>query len=184
MRLLAIDPGYVQSAYLILEDGALREFDIQPNRVVIETIRAVNLDYTVAGIEMVASYGMAVGREVFETVYWIGRFDEAIRYSSGINPQRIERMKVKMHLCHNSRASDSNIRQALLDRYGPGQQAACGTKGKPGPLYGIKKDLWAALALAVTVYDLSPKSQFQPEPANVEKVSAPPLFEEAVEGDF
>jgi hypothetical protein len=56
-----------------------------------------------------------------------------------------------MHLCGNARAKDANVRQALLDLYGDGtRQTACGVKSKPGPLYGIKKDEWAALAVGLT----------------------------------
>ncbi|HET6477318.1 MAG TPA: hypothetical protein VFH93_14740 [Thermoleophilia bacterium] len=43
---------------------------------------------------------------------------------------------------------DANIRQALLDRFGG--PAAVGRKAAPGPLYGIARDVWSALAIAVT----------------------------------
>ncbi len=96
--------------------------------------------YPVA-IEMIASYGMPVGKEVFETVLWIGRFIEAV------HPHPVAlvyRKDVKMHLCGTTRAKDPNIRQALLDRFG--KEA---TKG-------IKKDMWAALGVAVTHLDAHP----------------------------
>jgi hypothetical protein len=60
----------------------------------------------------------------------------------------VKRMKVKMHLCGNSRAKDGNIRQALIDRLG-----APGKKKAPGPTFGVVADQWQALALAVTVWD-------------------------------
>lgn len=97
-------------------------------------------------IEMVASYGMPVGEDVFETVVWIGRFMQV----SGC-PEKVERIKrheVKMHLCHNARAKDANIRQALIDKLGPQ-----GTKKNPGPTYGVKSHAWAALAVAVTAHE-------------------------------
>ena len=94
-------------------------------------------------IEMVACYGMAVGAEVFETVFWIGRFWEIARRDIGVT--RLYRKDVKMHLCNSMRAKDGNIRQALIDKLG-----APGTKKNPGPTYGIKADIWAALAVAVT----------------------------------
>ena len=56
---------------------------------------------------------------------------------------------VKSHLCHSAKANDSNIRQALIDRWG-GDQVAIGRKKAPGPLYGFSGDMWAALAVAVT----------------------------------
>jgi hypothetical protein len=60
---------------------------------------------------------------------------------------------VKLHLCKSTKANDASIRQALIDRYGPGKERAIGTKKAPGPLYGVKADVWAALALAVTWHD-------------------------------
>jgi hypothetical protein len=91
---------------------------------------------------------MAVGREVFETVHWAGRFTEAA------HPMRVvqlPRRTVKLRLCQDSRARDSNIRQALIDRFGG--KAAIGTTKARGPLYGISKDVWSALAIAVTYAD-------------------------------
>jgi hypothetical protein len=55
-----------------------------------------------------------------------------------------------MALCHNARANDANIRQALIDRYGPP-----GTRLHPGLLYGVVRDIWAALALAVAYLDIT-----------------------------
>ena len=66
-------------------------------------------------IEMIASYGMPVGKEVFETCVWIGKFAQA----SGIKEEYIYRKEEKMNLCHSMKAKDSNIRQALIDRFGP-----------------------------------------------------------------
>ena len=98
-------------------------------------------------IEQVTSYGMPVGAEVFETVFWSGRFAE--RFGAD-QVQRIPRLKVKLHICLDSHAKDANVRQALIDRFGKP-----GTKASPGVLYGISGDLWAAVALAVTWWDLN-----------------------------
>jgi len=62
----------------------------------------------------------------------------------------VPRRDVKMHLCSSVRAKDGNIRQALIDRFG-----ADGTKRKPVPLAGISQHRWAALAVAVTAFDLA-----------------------------
>jgi hypothetical protein len=86
---------------------------------------------------------MAVGREVFETVFAIGMFSQHVR---GI--RLVPRRDVKMHLCQSPRAKDGNIRQALLDRCG-----VVGTKKSPGPLYGISQHRWSALAVAVTAFE-------------------------------
>jgi hypothetical protein len=102
-------------------------------------------DPAVLAIEMIASYGMAVGAEVFETCVWIGRFCERWASTTGAPPVRIARMAVKLAICHDSRAKDANIRAALIDQFG----GALATK-KGGALYRVKGDEWAALALAMT----------------------------------
>ena len=96
-------------------------------------------------IEKVESYGMAVGAEVFDTVLWAGRFAEA---AHRVPVVMLPRRAVKLALCGDSRAKDANIRQALIDRFGG--SAAIGRKAAPGPLYGISRDVWSALAIAVT----------------------------------
>ncbi len=95
-------------------------------------------------IEMVACYGMSVGKEVFETCLWVGRFLECVdEYTYEKRVRLVYRLDVKMHLCKSARAKDGNVMQALLDKHGPK-----GTKKAPGPLFGISKHLWAALAVA------------------------------------
>jgi hypothetical protein len=152
VRLLAIDPGSEQSAWLIWDDDAGKplEMGIQPNEKVLELCRYMPAE--AVAIEKVASYGMAVGAEVFETVFWSGRYAEAFCHS-GLPLYRPSRMAIKMHLCHNSRAKDANIRQALVDRFTQPGQPAVGTKKNPGPLYGVHADLWSALAVALVVTD-------------------------------
>lgn len=157
MTLLAIDPGPVESAWV--------EYDAQtrlpvawakkPNEAVLAFIAhpANQLTIDELAIEMVASYGMPVGADVFETCVWAGRFIERWHSHHYATPQRVFRREVKLHLCGSARAKDANIRQALIDRYGPGKEAAVGRKQTPGPLYGLTGDCWAALAVAVTVAD-------------------------------
>lgn len=148
---LAIDPGSTRSAYITFSESPL-DFGIVDNECLLGMIRTDALDYDQAAIEMVACYGMAVGRDVFETVWWIGRFCEAMS-TNGIEPVRIDRADVKLHLCHARNATDSNIRTALIDRFGPGKNLAVGIKKQPGPLYGVRRDIWSALALAVVFAD-------------------------------
>lgn len=95
---------------------------------------------------------MAVGQTVFETCVWIGRFKE-IAEAQNIKVDYIYRKDEKMNLCYSMKAKDSNIRQALIDRFGP-----VGTKKNPGWFYGFKKDIWAAYAVGVTYCDMFLKS--------------------------
>jgi hypothetical protein len=113
---LAIDPGTTESGWVRLEGGVPVRFGKDANVELLEWVYAHD---DALAIEMVASYGMAVGAEVFETCVWIGRFIEA--YSSeGYEPIRVYRRDVKLHLTGQVRAKDANVRQALIDRFGPG----------------------------------------------------------------
>jgi len=153
MKILAIDPGPEESAYV--------EYDPELHRVLTHFKRA-NEDIlaglkTTAGLthivlEKVECFGKPVGAEVFETVFWSGRFWEAaIQARFAYHFARVGRRQVKLHLCGSvNGVTDPEIRQRLIDLFGPGKEKAIGKKDSPGPLYGIKADCWAALALAVT----------------------------------
>jgi hypothetical protein len=155
MRLLAIDPGPTRSAWLTWDDTYKVEgFGINANDALIAEIRrGVFANCQAIAIEKVASYGMPVGAEVFETVFWSGQFAEASRPLPLYRPTRAA---IKMHLCHSMRANDPSIRQALIDRFATPEQPAIGLKKSPGPLYGISADVWSALAVAVTITDKPP----------------------------
>ena len=78
MKLLAIDPGTEQSAYVIWDGKKILNKGIVDNDTMNSLCKAGELhDYF--AIEMVASYGMAVGKTTFETVFWIGRFWESAK---------------------------------------------------------------------------------------------------------
>jgi len=150
MQILAIDPGPVKSAAVVW-DGA-RIVSARYADTVADLLHLVEYDHppvTLLAVEMIASYGMAVGAEVFSTCVNIGRVVECWRWSRGTGePLLIKRGPIKLHHCQSTRANDSNIRTALIDRFGPP-----GTKKEPGFTYGLTKDLWAAFALAVYVGD-------------------------------
>ena len=149
-KILAFDPGNEYTAYClidretrkpvefgkVLNDEALRylynQFDEEIDAVV---------------IEMVASYGMAVGASVFQTCVMSGRLTEAAKYT-GREVDYIYRMEEKMAICHDSKAKDANIRQALIDRFAQhDKKNGKGTKKNPDWFYGFAKDEWAAYAV-------------------------------------
>lgn len=142
----AIDPGPTRSAFVTLRPDFQVVSELGPNADVLESLRAAasQPEPSILVIEQIASYGMPVGAEVFETVFWSGRFAEAWERRSHTAAHRLPRLAVKVALCHDSRAKDANIRQALIDQFGG---PACIRKG--GPLYGVKGDMWAALAVAI-----------------------------------
>lgn len=144
--ILAIDPGTEQSGWCTFEASRVVESGVSPNADVLQHIQQCRKWISLVdmlAIEMIASYGMAVGREVFETCVWIGRFQQAWRDPEAV--RLIYRRDVKLHLCGSVKAKDANIRQALIDKLGP-----IGPKAAPGPLYGVKSHAWAAVAVAVT----------------------------------
>jgi hypothetical protein len=161
MRILAIDPGTDKSGWLLLDCLANRIvgfghdanddvlFEI-PQRFGLESYSKDQL-----AIEMIASQGMAVGKETFRTVWWTGRFAEAWRRATSALPIEVYRNDVKVHLCNSVRAKDKNIRQALIDMYGGegGEAVAIGRKATPGPLYGVSSHVWQALGVAITARD-------------------------------
>jgi hypothetical protein len=157
MRILAIDPGNVESAFVIYKDGVILEKGKLENKIIVENILLNNKYRNLLSaekcdhlaIEMVACYGMAVGKTVFDTCVWIGRFIQAWNN----NHTQIYRKDVKMFLCNSVKAKDGNIRQAIIDKFPPtgdGKIPQVGTKKKPGPLFGVHDDIWAALGVAMT----------------------------------
>ena len=75
-------------------------------------------------------------------------------YQQGYQIQKIFRREEKLYLCGRASAKDANIRQALVDRYAPGEpNYGKGTKKNPGFFYGFSADMWAAMAVAVTYFD-------------------------------
>jgi len=160
-RILAIDPGNVESGWCVVDAETRKPlaFDKSANAQVLELAYGYLPDGIEAdrrAIEMVASYGMAVGREVFETCVWIGRFAEAMTDGRGDGlPDLIYRRDIKLHHCHSAKAKDANVRQALVDRFAPGQpNHGKGTKAEPGWFHGFRADVWQAYALAVYVADV------------------------------
>jgi len=155
MRILAIDPGTYQSGWVVYdtEDHSIPFSGITPNEEVVETM---DVESHLA-IEMVGCYGMAVGKSVFETCVWIGQFIRAWNVGGNckdtLEELAVYRRDVKLYLCNSVRAKDANVRQAILDKfkpYGGGKTPQVGTKKQPGPLYGIKSHMWAALGVALT----------------------------------
>lgn len=145
--ILAIDPGTTHSGWVVMEAGEVAACGVSENDAVLEL---VGVHGGRIAVEMIASYGMPVGAEVFQTCLWVGRF---IERAGGMSRVRlVYRKDVKLHLCNSPRAKDASIRQALIDRWG-GKAAAIGKAKQPGPLYGVKSHAWAALAVAVTALE-------------------------------
>lgn len=158
--ILGIDPGNIYSAYCVVDEkNGMKpiRFGKVKNEELLMLIEYDEMPYGVyhAAIEMVACYGMAVGKEVFDTCVWIGRYYQALTRRLLLrNIHYIYRKDEKINLCGSMKAKDANIRQALIDRFAYGvPNGGKGSKKEPGFFYGFAADVWAAFAVAVTFYD-------------------------------
>lgn len=169
--LVAIDPGNQKSAWIVFRDGQIAEFGITPNADMPDHFEGLEH----VAIEYMRPRGMKMSQESMDTMFWAGRFIQAICGDDMIPWTPVDRHRVKLHICGNAAAKDANIRRALIDDWYGGDTAAIGNKkcrkckGKgtykrevcsecggsqwlhpPGPLVGIHDDLWAALAVGIT----------------------------------
>ena len=154
MKIFAIDPGNIQSAYCIMDDEYnLLKFAKLPNKdCMLKLMEWMRYAGPVI-IERVAGMGMAVGKEVFETCEWVGRYSQyAEKYTK---VEYIYRRDEKLYLCGDMRAKDANIRMALIERFAKHDfKNGKGTKKNPDVFYGVSADCWAAIAVAVTWLDM------------------------------
>jgi len=169
MIIVGIDPGNIHSAYAAYDEAThtVLEADKVENGQLLGYLNVQQDSQTLFAIEMIASYGMPVGATVFDTCVWIGRFYETIIGAQMMAPALVYRKDVKMYLCHTMRAKDSNIRQAIIDRFpatGGGKVPQIGTKKEKGPLFGIRSDIWAAIGVALTYSNKIKDLQKAPSP--------------------
>lgn len=171
--LIAIDPGNIQSGVVVVEHNGEKILKVVEkgkyyNAAILELIdewdnktKRDGTELTDVAIEMIASYGMPVGREVFDTCVWIGEFTERSHFN-GISVTRVYRKDEKMEICGTMKAKDANIRQALIDEYAPGvPNDGKGRKADPGFFYGFKADIWQAFAVAHTFLKLNRRREIE-----------------------
>jgi len=166
MKILAIDPGQTESAYVCWDTkrhdfvgdlgmgdeagSPIKSMGIVANKneifnVISRTI--INIDIRLIAVEMMQSYGHAVGRSVFETVLMIGCMKECAFYEAAIIP--ITNIEFKLYTrtvikgALGGCRTDTDVRQAIRQRYGESR------KGEK--LEGVRRDIWSALALAIAL---------------------------------
>lgn len=178
-RICGIDPGPYLSAYCLLVDGKPEDAGKTDNE---DLLRLISLrlfgkcDYV---IETIFPRGQAVGLETMDTQFWAGRYAQAAHFTS-CHWQKIDRQDVRFAICGSLNTNDSNVRQGLIDHYGGDAAARRGQKCyvckgrkevgrglnrgpcltcdgsgwhiEPGPLKTFAKDMWAALAIALSVH--------------------------------
>lgn len=143
---IGVDPGTTKSAYVAWDGASIHEIGTEANPQVAKYLRSTQARTalrTVVVFESIESYGMAVGREIFETIFWTGRMFQIARDTIGPkNVYRLPRRAIKKHLCRSNRVKDKHIRAALLKRFENQHWEKL-----------ITSHQWAALAVAVTWWD-------------------------------
>ncbi len=158
-RILGIDPGSTASGVCVY-DPAISSPVVYAAKVdnvaLLAALRARELPgvslhgpHTLV-VEFPVPRGMPASKDLFLAVEWVGRFREA--WGDDAAFVKMDRKDVKMSLCGMSSAKDTNIRAAIIDRFG-GKDRAIGRKATAGQLYGVKADAWQALALCLTYVD-------------------------------
>lgn len=125
MNTLAIDPGTRKSAYVEIDDllkpirWGWDENDEVQSVIARFLAQSKGGELVIEDVQMHS--GMPMGKDTIETIRWSGRFDYYV------DAHFIQRSTVKAHICGTVKAKDSNVRQAVIDRYG-GQETAIGGK--------------------------------------------------------
>ena len=163
--IIGLDPGNKYTGYCIA-DEKLKPimFGKESNDIVMAIFKTTLVeadmisDSYIVAIERVASYGMAVGSEVFETCEWIGRFAQELGHFAPVD--YVYRRDEKKYICGSPTANDATIRRALADRFAYGApNYGKGTKSNPGFFYGFKADIWSAYAVCVTYNDMTERKK-------------------------
>ena len=147
MEILSIDVGTTETGFCIINKETYKpiRFGKISNEDLLDIVR--NEEYDTLIYEEFQSYGMPIGVSTITSITWNGRYMQ-IALDREKKVDYIYRKEEKMNLCGSMKAKDSNIRQALIDRFGE-----VGTKKNKGFFYGFKKDIWSAYAVGVTWID-------------------------------
>jgi hypothetical protein len=124
MNILAIDPGSEKSAYMLLEDGVPRSWAWKNNHDVLDVcLRGASIQWADhLAIEYVYLRGMKVYQQAIDTIFWAGRFTQAL----GGTHTLIDRRDVKTVICGNQKADNTSIKYSIIDSYFGGKAEAIG----------------------------------------------------------
>ena len=163
MKIFGVDPGTSESGYVVYdtETEDIISFGKIDNDALLKIIVENPDEADVMAIEIITSYGQRVGKETFQTCFFIGKCMQGFRKKH----YRIKRVDEKKYICGTGAAKDSGIRQELLDRFEPDLIAGKRPKGK---LKGFKADIYSALAVAITCEEQYLKTQRMKTPIQTE----------------
>lgn len=174
MKIMAIDPGTTESAYVILDDQyQILSADKVGNDVILSIIAdAPGLDAVI--IEDIeprysstdrSAAGAVMGQSTIETIKAFGRFSWQASLR-GLMVGSIFRRDERSCLIPTKRNglpplpetapkhADGQIRASLIRRFARhDQERGRGTKANPDTFYGFHGDMWQAMAVGVTWLD-------------------------------
>jgi len=158
MRILAIDPGPDKSAFVLFDwpEKVIQQFGHVDNEELLVLIQ--NTPANLMAIEEVSYYGpdRSIGATTIDTARWVGRFQDRVATRGSITQGTIliKNQKVRVHMCGLTAVTKSAVHHATKDRFprtGGGATPCKGTKGQPGPLYGMAgPHMFDALAIGIT----------------------------------
>jgi len=148
MRIMGVDPGTTETGYVVIDEGyAILEAGKIPNEELIAIIKNDLPSPDYVALESIGSYGMAVGREVFQTCFFIGEVIRTCK-DSGTPFTLYARQEYTRRICGVGKINDAVLRQALLLRFGGDR------KGEPLHLLRGNSDKRSAFAVAVYHLDV------------------------------
>lgn len=145
--IIGIDPGTERSGMVC--------YDFE-NRVLIDNGTVFNWEMLTSvkvpvlcqiSIEMPENFGMNVGHHIFETLIFIGRYQQRL-IDLGFPQHHIHRIKrgdIKYTVAGKRGLKDGDIRQAMISRYGD-------TLKKTAKTYKLKGHEWQAFAAAEALW--------------------------------
>lgn len=154
---LAIDPSCKESAFCVIDYPTLKPvcFGFMSEERILDYVEGLgNVGNSALALEGFENSGMVVGKSVFDTCMLVGKLLERANRSSYNDVRIIYRKEEKKNLCNKTKANDTMIVHALVDRFAEDKNnLGKGTKQNKGWFYGFKKDIWQAYAIGITYCD-------------------------------
>jgi hypothetical protein len=142
MRIVGIDPGETESAYVLLVDGKIKNFGMRENQKLYYALKK-SVHRFELWVEEIQCYGMAVGASTFSTCKFTGALQSLAWDDIEFEYKPVGRRDIKWLFCNSSKATDANVNRVMKDIWGEK-----GTKKNPGGTYGFAEHTYAALAVA------------------------------------
>lgn len=162
-RIIAIDPGSRMSGWCEVTGpeglGAFTRPKVGHhatllNKLVVAALMIAARDEVKpkVGLEAITPQ-QTMGASTIDTACALGGFVALAKLSS-FDVVLVTRGKVLKHFSvKRGPKADSELRRAIIERYGQDEAEALGTREHPGPLHGVANHQWSALAIGLLLLD-------------------------------